>query len=73
MELNQDVWQIIFELVIFCEITVGKALALSSFGSPCILQVKTAEKPLEKMLQTKKRTSFQGYSANRRLLSKPRN
>ena len=31
MELDQDIWQIIFELVIFYEITIGKALALSSF------------------------------------------
>ena len=31
MELDQDIWQIIFELVTFYEITIGKALALSSF------------------------------------------
>ena len=45
MELDQDIWQIIFELVRFCEITIGKALALSSFvlegglefGSPCMI------------------------------------
>ena len=31
MELDQDIWQIIFELVIFYEIATGKALSLSSF------------------------------------------
>ena len=44
MDLGQDIWQIIFELVLFYEVTVGKAQARSSFaleggglefGSPC--------------------------------------
>ena len=31
MDLDQDIWQIIFELAFFYEMTIGKARALSSF------------------------------------------
>ena len=32
MDLGQDIWQIIFKLVLFYEVTVGKAQARSSFA-----------------------------------------